>query len=615
MGKKKGKKRSGSIDQAFDSVKDGTIHTSPHAQLSKATSTSVSTSAVSTSAATKQTTAIESNYPNDEDLSMQRHDEETVLSAIYGDDFTLEEGAWHCPLYKLRIRPPSDITDNGMNNININKSCANQSHNPNQETQSTSCELTLQIQLNRKYPYSVPLLQITNVIGISTTRIADLFQRIQNKAKECAEAGTVMGWELGQVVEEYLVEYMEKMELEREQRKRDLVGMYKVGGAGVDDDVGDEGDSSSHASENENPSSPGRDKLDSDIEKEVARQMEALDVAAQMRKRRRSFGILPLHKEEDEIDDDANGYTVDDDDFLNLSKEYNLDLDMPTSAFNGEGGDQQATPNFSRYQTDFVELAPLGRGGGGEVVQAINRLDRRIYAIKRIILESEDSHWAKVQNEKLRREVTTISRMTHKNIVRYYQAWVEGGRGMERAEEGSSSDVVLGENETVNNEDTADSKAKNSDSSNYSWDSSSSSSASTPDSDSSSNFSDDDEEDRKQQSNHDPMTHYSRSLSLDNFLEHEINNDFANPLLYYQPPIPESSQSSSKLPASTVPSHSQSQSDQRVRHHSDLGRKTLYIQVIPSGWRQLLLPINYSFSYAQQLCFFLYARWNTVKLQ
>ena len=102
---------------------------------------------------------------------------------------------------------------------------------------------------------------------------------------------------------------------------------------------------------------------------------------------------------------------------------------------------------------------------------------------------------------------------------------------MERAEEGSSSDVVLGENETVNNEDTADSKAKNSDSSNYSWDSSSSSSASTPDSDSSSNFSDDDEEDRKQQSNHDPMTHYSRSLSLDNFLEHEINNDFANPLL------------------------------------------------------------------------------------
>ena len=46
-----------------------------------------------------------------EDLSLQRHDEETVLAAIYGDDFTLESGAWNCPVYKLRIRPASDVTD------------------------------------------------------------------------------------------------------------------------------------------------------------------------------------------------------------------------------------------------------------------------------------------------------------------------------------------------------------------------------------------------------------------------------------------------------------------------------------------------------------------------
>ena len=54
----------------------------------------------------------------------------------------------------------------------------------------------------------------------------------------------------------------------------------------------------------------------------------------------------------------------------------------------------------------------------------------QIDAIKKIILESELGKFAKagaVQNRKLRREVTTISRMTHKNIVRYYQAWVEGG--------------------------------------------------------------------------------------------------------------------------------------------------------------------------------------------
>ena len=53
-------------------------------------------------------------------------------------------------------------------------------------------------------------------------------------------------------------------------------------------------------------------------------------------------------------------------------------------------------------------------------------------AIKKIILESEQGKFAKygvIQNRKLRREVTTISRMTHKNIVRYYQAWVEGASG------------------------------------------------------------------------------------------------------------------------------------------------------------------------------------------
>ena len=81
-------------------------------------------------------------------------------------------------------------------------------------------------------------------------------------------------------------------------------------------------------------------------------------------------------------------------------------------------------------------MGVLGRGGGGEVVKVKNRLDRRIYAIKKIILESERGKFAKIgeiQNQKLRREVKTISRMTHKNIVRYYQAWVEGGGGAETA--------------------------------------------------------------------------------------------------------------------------------------------------------------------------------------
>ena len=103
MGKKKTKRRSksrsGSIDQAIaaaDTTNDTNLTTSP-----KVTPQSLS----------------KEKYPlkiDEEDLSTQRHDEETVLTAIYGNDFTLESGAWNCPLYKLRIRPASDVTDHGQ---------------------------------------------------------------------------------------------------------------------------------------------------------------------------------------------------------------------------------------------------------------------------------------------------------------------------------------------------------------------------------------------------------------------------------------------------------------------------------------------------------------------
>lgn len=56
--------------------------------------------------------------------------------------------------------------------------------------------------------------------------------------------------------------------------------------------------------------------------------------------------------------------------------------------------------------------------------------------------------FGKLENIKLRREVTTISRMTHRHIVRYYQAWVEGG---DREDEESSVDEATstGDKESV----------------------------------------------------------------------------------------------------------------------------------------------------------------------
>ena len=77
----------------------------------------------------------------------------------------------------------------------------------------------------------------------------------------------------------------------------------------------------------------------------------------------------------------------------------------------------------SRYKTDFEEIQFLGKGGFGEVIKVRNKIDNRFYAIKRIRLDPSNIEY----NKKILREVTTLSRLHHDRIVRYYQAWIEGG--------------------------------------------------------------------------------------------------------------------------------------------------------------------------------------------
>ncbi|CEG49439.1 pek gcn2 protein kinase [Plasmopara halstedii] len=106
----------------------------------------------------------------------------------------------------------------------------------------------------------------------------------------------------------------------------------------------------------------------------------------------------------------------------------------------------------SRYQGDFKELGLLGRGGGGEVVKVQNRLDRQLYAIKKVKLDPDD----KTMKKKILREVKTISRMQHRHIVRYFQAWIEGEYGTSSDDE---NDICLVDS------DSSDDDSKQSDTS------------------------------------------------------------------------------------------------------------------------------------------------------
>ncbi|KAF5321443.1 hypothetical protein D9619_000083 [Psilocybe cf. subviscida] len=77
------------------------------------------------------------------------------------------------------------------------------------------------------------------------------------------------------------------------------------------------------------------------------------------------------------------------------------------------------TPMMSRWKEDWEELELLGRGAFGSFVKASNKIDSRIYAVKNIRLKTMQS------DTKIFREVNALSRLSHRNIVRYYTTWME----------------------------------------------------------------------------------------------------------------------------------------------------------------------------------------------
>jgi translation initiation factor 2-alpha kinase 4 len=355
--------------------------------------------------------------PSHEDLSLTRTDEETVLTAVYGEDFSRETGVWGCAKLSVHVRPP-DI-----------------------QREHVGSELTLSAQLAKQYPYVSPKMELCHVTGLSKNEQKDLMCQLEKRAQECASVGSVMMCELVQVVEDFLLAHNRNPNMsEWEQMKaREALQQQEEERAKRDQEkelkriMMEEHDKTDEYSHDRINASGG------EVEREMARQMEAL---AEADRKRREFKTISSNDEgRDEDDDESENEFVDDNDYPTI------------------------TAGSSRYRNDFIEMGVLGRGGGGEVVKVRNRLDRRLYAIKKIELESETGKFASVaaiQNKKLRREVTTISRMLHKNIVRYYQAWVEGGEeidapsvGKDEGEEGKNFQRAQSNDDDESSEDEA----------------------------------------------------------------------------------------------------------------------------------------------------------------
>jgi len=93
----------------------------------------------------------------------------------------------------------------------------------------------------------------------------------------------------------------------------------------------------------------------------------------------------------------------------------------PVGASKQHEKSQQQSQSQSRFLNEFEEssFSELGRGASGVVIKVKHRLDGREYAVKKINLG-----WRLITT-RIRREVTTLSSLSHQSIVRYQSAWVE----------------------------------------------------------------------------------------------------------------------------------------------------------------------------------------------
>ncbi|CAM4747978.1 unnamed protein product [Rotaria magnacalcarata] len=73
----------------------------------------------------------------------------------------------------------------------------------------------------------------------------------------------------------------------------------------------------------------------------------------------------------------------------------------------------------SRYTLEYEHVRFLGRGGFGVVFEAINKLDERRVAIKRVSLKKASG------KERALKEIRYLAVLNHPNLIQYYYAWNE----------------------------------------------------------------------------------------------------------------------------------------------------------------------------------------------
>jgi hypothetical protein len=343
-------------------------------------------------------------------MSDEVDEEIQALRSIYDTDFIDGPPVWNCPSFTINCRPaiPSK----------------------NEESEILAA---VKFTLPKSYPRAAPTLKIENYKGIAKKEVAELETLLNDTASTLV--GSVMCYDLASASIAFLETRVPKSGnlyedmLSRQNRER--VAMQTI----VSSQPAKASTSTinnlkldTHPTENARKDmlrrpSVGSEYSESDSEDELVRVQNKptrpfSDESAEQ-------NMSDYRKTKEESDDSDSSDDGSDSDSTDSSDEESSSEDSSEDDVEEAENEVSATADQSetksRYKDEFEQLSLLGRGAFGEVWSCKNNLDTRTYAMKKIIIMSSNAGL----NAKIRREVTTISHLWHKHIVRYYAAWVE----------------------------------------------------------------------------------------------------------------------------------------------------------------------------------------------
>lgn len=330
-------------------------------------------------------------------ISSDITDEIDVLKSILGNDFIELSPVWNFPSFLIRL-----VYRNPQQSDNI----------PKEINGSIPKEIsvTVKFTMNSMYPKTIPKISIESYHGLLTSNqqdfLSDILKVMLAKAKDII--GSMMIYDIIIEAQAFLDKYVDE----------NNINSHKVVKSFYDLMI-----------ERENRE---KNRLE-DIRSKKPQNTTEIKIDSP------SKLLNMLHTESFDENSEESDEVVDNLDSLSITgNSESSKSDLETSSSNStdisdrnndevnKGMDMfqmsSILPNeTSRYQSEFHVLELLGEGASGQVWKVKNKLDRRIYAVKKIILASRNVDI----NRRIKREVTTISRLFHKNVVRYYAAWIE----------------------------------------------------------------------------------------------------------------------------------------------------------------------------------------------